>query len=93
MKKIQSLTGYLHTYSLACFQFKIRSNYLYHFHILNLYRAALHAEATRSLGVRRFFDFFPQNFEDSDIFEDFLIFTISYMLNLKRFFEIFCDFF
>ena len=23
---------------------------------------------TRSLGVRRFFDFFPQNFEDSDFF-------------------------
>ena len=38
---------------------------------------------------------FSQNFEDSDFFEDFLIFTISPMLNIKRFFEIFwffCDF-
>ena len=33
-----------------------------------------------------------ENFEDSDFFEDFFIFTISPMLNLKRFFEIFSDF-
>ena len=44
------------------------------------------------LGCTKIFWFFPQNFEDSDFFEDFLIFTISPMLNLKRFFEIFCDF-
>ena len=44
------------------------------------------------LGCTKIFWFFPQNFEDSDFFEDFFIFTISPMLNLKRFFEIFCDF-
>ena len=35
---------------------------------------------------------FPQNFEDSDFFLRFFDFSISPMLNLKRFFEIFCDF-